>query len=87
MGKKKVLWFKAKHYGWGWYPTTWQGWLVIFVYLAAVTLLTLITRRYAENGSDFYFFLVLPIIGLSTLLLAVAYKTGEKPGWRWGKRR
>ncbi len=28
-------WFKAKNYGWGWYPATWQGWLILagFIYL------------------------------------------------------
>jgi hypothetical protein len=87
MGKKKQIWFKAKHHGWGWYPVTWQAWLVLAGYLAAVTLLTFVARRYAENGSDVYFFLVLPIMGLSTLLAAVAYKTGEQPRWRWIKRR
>ena len=33
------LWFKAKKYGYGWYPATWQGWLVILVYLTILGLL------------------------------------------------
>ena len=30
-------WFVARRrFGWGWQPSTWQGWLVTAVYLAAV---------------------------------------------------
>ena len=32
----KQLWFKAKTYGYGWYPVTWQGWLVILIYVLGV---------------------------------------------------
>ncbi len=30
-------WFKAKEYGWGWYPSSRQGWLVMLVWLLAFT--------------------------------------------------
>lgn len=28
---KNKLWFKAKNYGWGWYPVTWEGWTVTII--------------------------------------------------------
>lgn len=71
------LWFRAKKYGWGWYPGTWQGWLVILLYLIVVF-------GAIKLFPDPFRFEI--IIGLATLvLLVVCYKTGEKPRWRWGK--
>ena len=29
MEPDKQLWFRAKSYGWGWTPITWQGWAVL----------------------------------------------------------
>jgi len=29
----KPLWFKAKQYGWGWYPARWQGWLIVIGFI------------------------------------------------------
>jgi len=26
-------WFKAKQAGWGWYPHSWQGWSISFLYV------------------------------------------------------
>ena len=30
----KKYWFKAKQYGWGWSPSSWQGWAVICLYIS-----------------------------------------------------
>jgi hypothetical protein len=33
-------WFPAKRYGWGWgLPSTWEGWVVLAVYLALLVAL------------------------------------------------
>ena len=32
------LWFKAKKYGYGWYPATWQGWTIMVFWLVYVLL-------------------------------------------------
>lgn len=32
--QKRIFWFRAKEYGWGWYPATWEGWLVLLVFIA-----------------------------------------------------
>ena len=80
-------WFKAKLYGWGWTPAKWQGWAVILIYTALI--LTLIFTREdsvvgnPDSGSNVLVF-ALPIIILTTLLIFICYKKGEKPGWRWG---
>lgn len=38
---EKKFWFKRKRYGYGWAPSTWQGWLVIAVYVVGIFVATL----------------------------------------------
>lgn len=80
-------WFKAKLYGWGWAPAKWQGWLVILVYVALLLILVISREKYIpgnpDSGSNFLTF-ALPIIVLTTLLVLICYKKGEKPHWQWG---
>ena len=72
-------WFKAKLYGWGWVPVTWQGWVVI-----AVALAIAFGGAYVGELDD------APGVALLGILLAVAlmfffgYRKGERPRWQWG---
>ncbi len=91
----KKLWFKAKEYGWGWYPCSWEGWLVLAVYLAVVIGLVVIVFGALATANGVvppYFFksvaLFLAVDMLATItLIVICYKTGEKPGWRWGEKK
>ena len=39
MPSRKQYWFPAKRYGWGWgLPSSWQGWIVLFIFIAMVAL-------------------------------------------------
>ena len=76
--KEEKLWFKAKCYGWGWYPASSEGWSVLFIYLIAVILLAFIFK-----DNLIIFFLSLIILGI--IFVLICYKKGEKPCWRWGK--
>lgn len=72
-------WFAAKRYGIGWtVPATWQGWLVLLLYLALLAggLVLLSESLYR-----------LPyVLGITAVLIAVIVWKGEKPlRWRWGK--
>lgn len=82
-------WFKAKLYGWGWTPATWQGWTTLFAYIVLVLGLALFREESVPgdpmSGSNFLTFAV-PILVLTSLLLYICYKTGEKPGWQWGPK-
>jgi hypothetical protein len=79
------LWFKAKQYGWGWYPVTWEGWSVIAVYL--LFLWTVIHGSQAIFGQKHFIIPYLTgVATLTTILLIVCFKTGEKPEWRWGPK-
>ncbi len=86
--KPKKLWFKAKTYGWGWTPITWQGWFVLIIYLLCVAYYAK-DVGVSPNATNFdkltTFFIGLG--GLSVLLVWVCYKKGEKPRWSWGRKK
>lgn len=81
----KKIWFKTKTYGWGWTPITWEGWLMVFLYVIAVV-------------GSLHYFLTHPILSqydyrapitfcaFTTLLILVSFARGEKPGWNWGDK-
>ncbi len=85
--ENKKLWFKAKSYGWGWTPCTWQGWAVLVMYLFAVLNET--TSAVIQAPTDVYSFLrFFPNIYILTVfLIIICYATGEKPSWRWGNKQ
>ncbi len=78
------LWFKAKRYGYGWYPSTWQGWFVMFVYIALLLYMFRNIDVVQHSGSDTLINFAPRVIVLTIVLLIVCYLKGEKPGWRWG---
>ena len=84
----KKLWFKAKDYGWGWQPSSWQGWLVLVLYiLFNVKVFWGIedSRLYTDSVAMVKF--ILPMILSTVVLIIVCYLKGEKPEWRWGKKK
>lgn len=82
--KEKGLWFKAKQYGWGWYPSSWQGWVIMALYLFALIKGTWNFRSSGYNTMDLIN-LSLRVILPTIFLLTICYIKGEKPLWRWGK--
>lgn len=80
-------WFKRKLYGFGWYPATWQGWLVMAAYVYTVVKVFLLIDKGSHSVSDTLEGFVFPFVFLTVALLFVCYKKGEKPKWQWGKRR
>jgi len=74
------IWFKRKLYGWGWTPVTWEGWLVLLVWL--VFFISFVNKI---NDHEWLKNLVF-VFGSVILLLYICYKKGEKPRWQWGKR-
>jgi hypothetical protein len=79
----KAYWFPAKRYGWGWGPpTTWQGWVVMLLWAAAV-LEGLFLLRHNPYQPTFSIAFVLVMGGVLTL---ICYWKGEPPKWRSGHR-
>jgi hypothetical protein len=78
--EKREIWFPAKRYGWGWgFPVTWQGWLVLTGYVAAVLIATL--RLDPEADLVTWALVVVP---LTVLLVLICWLRGETPKWRRG---
>ena len=73
-------WFPAKRYGWGWgLPGTWQGWVVMAIWLGAVLYAVALLKRQHPFG-------FVAVLAASTALFVwVCYVKGEPPKWRWGK--
>ena len=78
------LWFRAKEYGYGWYPVTWQGWVVILGYFAVLVLLIYV---FNTNVEKFLYYYLGSVFIITAVLIYICYKTGEKPSWRWGKKK
>ena len=74
------VWFPATRYGWGWScPVVWQGWVILLGYGAlAVGAVYLF---FPDDPVSFYGSLMV----LTIILIAILYRKGEKPRWRWGE--
>ena len=84
---QKKYWFKNKRFGFGWgLPATWQGWTVMIVYavvlfIAALVLLDEAPEDQWSSELGWYF----GVVFVSTMtIIAIGYKKGPKPTWRWG---
>ena len=94
--KARKLWFRAKDFGWGWFPVSWQGWAITVVYALLFTISFLIffswigaavESRVETRDVVFGILEFLAVIGiLSYSLYRVCLRFGEKPEWRWGRK-
>lgn len=82
----RKLWFKAKRFGWGWYPSSWQGWLITLVYIGFMLAFGL-TINNRSSAKEVFFTFIIPAILLTVTIIRIAYATGERPRWRWGSGR
>lgn len=81
------MWFRAKTYGWGWTPSSWQGWAVLAMYLFAVLSNIFYVNHTATTSAEFLKQYILQTYILTVFLLIICWLTGEKPEWRWGKKK
>src|SRR6185312_4638001 len=66
-GNARQFWFPAKRCGWGWsFPRTWQGWVMIAIYVALVVAGIFVIPAAMRPGT-FIAYLVL----LTLVLIAV----------------
>lgn len=83
---KKPIWFRAKDYGWGWSPATWQAWLILLIFVVLIVLdFYWIDASSASDAQSFARWMP-DTMALVLILVAISWMTGEKPGWRWGKK-
>lgn len=80
----KRLWFKAKNYGYGWYPYSWEGWVVTGVYTLLVLIVFRLIDLNSDSVGDTLLRVIAPFIVLTLIFILFCIKTGEKARWRWG---
>ncbi len=80
----KHLWFKRKTYGWGWYPATWQAWLILAGFIAFTIWNFLRLDTHSHSVSDTVRPFLIETLGAGLLLTLIAWLTGEQPRWQWG---
>jgi hypothetical protein len=74
---KEKYWFRAKCYGYGWYPVTWQAWLITLAWVLIFVLAILKMDHEWLKNLAFIFI-------ITGILIYICYKKGEKARWRWG---
>lgn len=80
------LWFKAKLYGWGWTPCSWEGWAITFIVAVSIGMnVAAVANTPSLSVQQAFMFSVLPTWVTVILLIVICILTGEKPRWRWGK--
>lgn len=76
-------WFKAKNYGWGWRPVTWQGWVVTLGFMVLILFNSLkIDATVPATGNAIKTILLQNLVYV-IILIMICYITGERPEWRW----
>lgn len=83
----KKYWFRAKHYGWGWYPSSWQGWLILGIFMSYLIARSIEMKNTSEPLTPTLHSYIIEIVIPVILLIIICYLTGEKPGWRWGNKK
>lgn len=83
--RQEEYWFKRKRYGWGWVPSSREGWMVIILYIAAILYLSIYKLpEYLEAGGSYFKYTTWLLVATIALLVA-CYRKGESPRWQWGK--
>lgn len=81
----KKYWFRKRKHGVGLTPATWQGWLLLIVFILLFLSIPHLSGNlnYASNRTK----IIAELVVLVTIFVAVVYWKGEKPiQWRWGKK-
>lgn len=82
--KQSAKWFRARRYGWGWTPNTWEGWLFTLVWLILFLGLTVTPQLLWPDDAFVVVWAGISGLFLTGLLLVITYRTGEPPAWHWG---
>jgi hypothetical protein len=82
---KHHLWFKRKMYGLGWYPATWQGWMILLTFVLCVLWNFLRIDMASHSVSDTLTLFIPQTLVMVLVLSFICYETGEPLRWQWGK--
>jgi tryptophan-rich sensory protein len=77
-------WFRAKDYGWGWTPSSLEGWIMTALWAVALVADFIWINGSSHSASDILINFIPHAVVLTGLYLLVVILTGETPHWRWG---
>ena len=81
MVKKAKVWFKARMFGLGWYPSSKEGWAIMFISVLIIILSGWIINQLNLSIRNKIIYLILIILLVCIILSYISYKRGEKPFW------
>jgi len=76
---KGKIWFARKKYGWGWCPSSIEGWIVIILASAMILYFAVNIQTKPIN--------ILYMVLAGVALVIINYLKGEKPRWQWGDKK
>ena len=79
-------WFKARRFGWGWTPCSFEGWLVTVISVLALIgadLFAIATPKTAPERNTVVILVLCWNVIVIGLTVTICWKTGERPRWRW----
>ena len=71
-------WFKPKGFGYGATPTTWEGWLVVIIFV-----LFLFSLSYKLKEGKILEYIIYLVLGIITMIIITKNKTDGVGKWNW----
>lgn len=78
----KHYWFRSKKYGFGWQPCSWQGWMVLFLYLVILMLLFIFYDKQSHSVTNFMMNILPTVVFATFTLMWIMYAKGEPHRWK-----
>ncbi len=72
------LWFKRKSYGWGWIPSSIEGWLVLLIYVVANVCIFRVVDLRSHSSSDTLINFAPKFLLITAGLYLICYVTSER---------
>ena len=87
--QNRKIWFKRKRYGWGWYPSSWEGWAILlgWIVLFLIGEFAFIHQMSLHQSRLIIAVYFLFIGCITSVLIAVSFRRGERPRWQWGDKK
>lgn len=83
---KNKYWFKAKKYGWGWYPSSWEGYTIVGIYISVFIVLFYNIDVYSHSATETILSFIPQAFIITIVLIGTCFIKGEKPHWNYKKR-
>lgn len=75
----KKHWFRPTPAGIGWYPASWQGWLITGIFSVIIVLNFIRIDNTSHSASEALLNIIPETVILAVILTAICYSTGGHP--------